>query len=82
MSASNIFFTLDGRGYWWGGYYGSVLISRERGLKPGDTRVISDQLFYVECVESRGLFKPEVSWTILKISSEGIGNFKKSLFGL
>lgn len=60
---------------WWGGYQVffsgtpgaissySYLISRERGLKAGDVRVIGKKLFKVYCIRPVGLFKkPLVLW--------------------
>lgn len=46
MSMSDIRVSLCGRDYEWSGGLGSVLISRERGIKDGEVRYIAGELFY------------------------------------
>lgn len=75
---------IDGVEYTWGGGFGAVLKSRERGMRSGDIRMILDIPMHVFTVYDAEWFwqKPEVSWTIptAYISAEWIREFKRVVF--
>lgn len=60
MAADNLRFTMDGRTYRWVGGYGAVFTSYERGVRPGDTRVINGTLFSARRVGAQ-MFGPHIS---------------------
>lgn len=74
-NCDRIEFTISGRKYVWGGGFGCILESCERGIKQGQTRVIGDTLFYAYNV-CNGKY---VSWTVMNVTSEFIREFKESL---
>lgn len=87
--ARNLRFELGGVDYTWGGGFGAILKSYEKGVKPGDIRMIAGVPFYVYMVEDMKFsFWPflknrqEVYWTIPNnhLSSEWIREFKKVIF--
>ncbi len=76
MGVGNIRVEIDGRDYTWCGGFGCILKSWERGVKQGDVRMISEELFYAYMVQGR-----EISWTVANCKIEGIRFFKDKLFG-
>jgi hypothetical protein len=75
-------FEAGGRQYQWLGGFGAIFSSRERGLQPGDVRMIGDELFYVFAVEATRWRTPKVSWTQpnSRLSAEHIRELRRRLF--
>lgn len=87
--ARNLRFKLGNVDYTWGGGFGAIIKSYEKGVKPGDVRMIAGVPFYVYMVEDTTFSwipflkkQREVYWTIPNrhLSSEWIRNFKKVIF--
>lgn len=88
--ARNLRFELDGHGYTWSGGFGAILKSYEKGVKPGEIRMIAGIPFYAYQVSNPELAlfsflksKKEVWWTIPSqhLSSEWIRDFKRAIMG-
>jgi hypothetical protein len=80
-----ITFTSNGRTYTWVGGYGTLFTSNERGVKPGDVRVIRQMTFYAREVGKPLFFgKSYVRWTIPTPSIEhgDITRVQKRVLGL
>lgn len=73
-------FRQDGRTYEWFGGFGAIFWSRERGVSPGDVRVITGELFYAYMVSPQWPRAPRVSWTQPNVSAESIRKFKDRVF--
>lgn len=84
IPTDKIRFVLDGVEYAWGGGFGGLIYSAEKGLKPGDLRAIGDILFKVFSVsKQRTLFKTyySVAWCpVQDVTSEWIREFKRAIF--
>ena len=84
VAARNIRLEVAGVEYEWGGGFGEILTSRERGVKEGDVRMIGNVTFHAYIVRlcSHRWVKPEVCWTIPypHCTAEWIREFKASLF--
>jgi|SaaInl8_200m_RNA_FD_contig_21_2830491_length_437_multi_2_in_0_out_0_1 hypothetical protein len=62
--SDKVFFRINGRMYWWNGWFGSQLESREWfGTLPGAQRILFGKKFTVFKSERDGL-KYRTSWTI------------------
>jgi hypothetical protein len=71
---------IDGVEYRWCGCYGSIIKSKEYGVKVGDVRIIKDILFYAYMVRRNAfenIFKKEISWSIQNVSHEKITKIKE-----
>ncbi len=81
--ATNKKFTIDFNKteYEWFGGFGSVLYSRERGLKLGEIRDIGGILFSIFRIEKKLFRKDIVSWTTVnKFSVEDLRELNKQIF--
>ena len=75
-------FTSDGRIYEWGGGFGAVIISRERGVKVGDVRMIEGEIFHVYMVSNYSWpFNNRVCWTQHKLTVEHMRELRARIFG-
>ncbi len=80
INSSNPKVTIDDVEYRWGGGFGSVLTSIEKGLKKGEVRMVGDQTMYVWKIETRGFRKPIVHWSFAVIDAEHLRSFKRAIF--
>ena len=86
VETRNLRCEISGVEYKWSGGFGAIIKSYERGLKPGDVRMIADVPFhvYTVCRGPRWWWwqKPEVFWTIpnAHLSVEWIRAFKSAIF--
>jgi hypothetical protein len=71
-------FYADRRWYTWSGGLGEIFISEERGLTQGQTRVINNELFYVNSIYYNKL----VSWTQIGCTVDSIRTLKKKFLGV
>lgn len=72
--------TIDGIEYTWGGGFGAVLYSFERGVKINDVRIIAGHIFYAYLVERSGWYR-QVNWVPHgKLDIDWIRKFKKEIF--
>lgn len=72
---------IDGRWYEWVGGFGAIIVSREKGVKRGDVRVIGGELFYVASIWGEGYWrKPSAHWAMPKVSHEEIQRIKAKWF--
>lgn len=74
-------FSINERTYYWCGGFGAIFKSYERGVRPGDTRVIGQRLFYAYVVYPRWLRASEVGWTTLNVSVDQIREIHGEVFG-
>lgn len=86
MTAHNITFSCDAGDYEWGGGYGGLIYSYERGRQVGDTRMICGVLFHVFQVYAgyphRSFWqRPRVCWTIDNPTSEKVADIRKKVLG-
>lgn len=73
--------TINGVEYEWGGGFGSVLVSIERGAKVGMTRVIGNTLLHAYSVRKRWFGWRQVNWVpVEEFTSEWIHEFRHALF--
>ena len=80
--AENLKATYRGIEYTWEGGFGSVISSRERGLTPGQPRILGGIIFEVYRIDKSWFKKPKVHWTIIGNNDiEAIRQFKAKLFG-
>lgn len=80
VQAEKLKATIDGREYQWSGGFGAVLTSQERGIKPGDVRMIGDVVFSAYQVSRSGWLR-EVSWKPQEsITHDWLNRFHKAIF--
>lgn len=67
-----VYVVIDGTVYRVAGWLGCQIKSRERGVKVGDVRLISDTLFHAYMVDSSWVpfTKGEISWCIVYSESD------------
>lgn len=87
IDARNLRIKIDGVEYEWGGGFGAIIKSWERGIKLGDMRMIGNVPFYCYMfgLKRRGVFgPPEVCWSIPSpyLTTEWIRSFKRALFSV
>lgn len=85
LQAQDIRFKVDDREYYWGGGFGDVFRSFERGVAPGDVRVIGGVLFTAYRVSRLGRHwwnAPQVCWKLPEpFDAAMLAKIKASLFG-
>ena len=74
-------FYYEGRWYTWGGGFGGIFHSSERGVRPGDVRMIGERLFYAYSSPFDWPFKTRVSWTLADVSLARIAEVRQWAFG-
>lgn len=74
-------FEKHGRRYEWGGGFGAIFKSSERGVQTGDVRMVSGELFYAFVPKPRRFRKSEVWWSQPHISAEAMRLLKCRFFG-
>jgi hypothetical protein len=83
VDARNLRAEIGGVEYEWGGGFGAIIKSRERGVKVGDMRMIGGVPFYAYMLHREWQWsKPEVWWSIPNphLTSEWIRAFKDAVF--
>ena len=85
VHATNLSAKLDGIIYRWGGGFGSVITSRERGLKEGSARVIGNVVFKAYRVDkfANPFARPIVCWCPQQsIDGPWLETFKRRFFAI
>jgi len=82
VNSRNLKATIGDIEYHWYGGCGSVIISYENNIKPGDLRQIGNIIFYAMYVHKRFWVKNEVCWVPSNdFDTKWINDFKYKLFG-
>jgi hypothetical protein len=84
ISTDNLTFEIDDVVYTWGGYFGRMFTSREKGMKIGDVRIFGNTIFKVIDVRSSCWgCTPTIIWVpAMDVTIKWIDEFKKAIFGV
>lgn len=82
IDSSNLKATVNNVEYTWNGGFGSVLTSREYGLKDGELRVLGSELMFVWRIDTRLFRKPIIHWCFQDMSIDFYEKLKVYFFHL
>ena len=68
-----LYFKIGSETYLWGGGFGSVLKSNERGVKEGDVRYIGKEMFHAFTVYDEGYYFPRTKKTVCWVPCRDFG---------